>query len=84
VKPAASLFLAITRKGDDARRPPAKSLQSIGWKPEPRGPGNAERMLADAEGERLELLAYPFVAEKSEAALQRVRNFRARLSRAVF
>lgn len=49
--------LAVTRKGDDARRPPLKALRWQGWKPEPRGPGTAERLLTDVDGERLELLA---------------------------
>ncbi|MGJ5134364.1 hypothetical protein [Bradyrhizobium oligotrophicum] len=62
-------LLAITQKGDDARRPPLKRLRDAGWKPEPRGPGRAERRFADAEGERLELLAYTFLATDNPTRL---------------
>jgi hypothetical protein len=55
--------LAITRKGQDARCPPVKKPTSERWRPEPRGPGLAERRFANAEGERLELLAYTFLAD---------------------
>lgn len=54
-------LLALTRKGDDARRPPLKALRSDKWRPEPRGPCKAEHKFADVEGERLELLAYTFL-----------------------
>lgn len=61
--------LAITRKGEDARRPPLKKLRMIGWKTEPRGPGTAERLWLDLEGERFELLAYTFLASSTPRRL---------------
>lgn len=33
-------------------------MKTIGWKPEPKGPGRAFHMFLDAGGERVELLAY--------------------------
>ncbi len=32
------------------------------WRSEPRGPGKAERMFVDVDGERFELLAYTYDA----------------------
>jgi hypothetical protein len=33
-------------------------MKTIVWKPEPKGPGRAFHMFLDAQGERVELLAY--------------------------
>lgn len=33
-------------------------MKTIGWKPEPKGPGRAFHTFLDAHGERVELLAY--------------------------
>jgi hypothetical protein len=38
------------------------------WKHEPRGPGRAERMFVDVDGERFELLAYTYDAGDNRLA----------------